>query len=90
MSANSKQLLEQYLKSSGVDLQQASADVAMFAAQRSAHLAAAAGQAGFQEAVEAEADRVWLFATGRAVRAADANDARLWGILAGFLISSAG
>jgi hypothetical protein len=83
-------LLENYLKASGIDLQQASADVALFAAQRSAHLAAAAGQAGFQEALEAEADRVWLFATGRAVRAGDASDARLWGVVAGFLISAAG
>lgn len=88
MNTNAKQMFENYLKASGIDLQQASSDVALFAAQRAAHLASLTGQAGFQEAVEAEADRVWMFATGRAVRAGDANDARLWGIVAGFLLTA--
>lgn len=78
------------LRATGIELQTMAGDVGVFAAQRGAHLSAIAAEPGFHEAVEAEADRVWMFAARRAVRLGDAADARAWGLIHGFLLGLAG
>lgn len=84
--------IEQALRDTGLELRASPGEVAAFAAERAFLLSMAAEQnePGLAEAVEAAADRVWLFAAGRAVRVADAADARAWGLLRGLLLGLAG
>lgn len=87
---NTKKLLADALRETGLDLSQSADDVAAFALHRATHLAAIAGQAGFGEALADEAQRVWLYAADRTVRAGDAADARVFGLLHGVLLGAAG
>lgn len=56
------------------------AELAAYVDQRQLHLAAIAGEPGYDEAVEAEAINVALFAAGQHVSRADAMDRELLGI----------
>jgi hypothetical protein len=89
MKPNIQQQFADALSKTGVELQQAGAEVALFAAQRGAHVAAAANEPGLDQVMRDEQDRVFLFAAGRAVRSGDAADAQAWGLIHGFLIGVA-
>lgn len=89
MKDSIKQQFEHALAATGVQLQQTGAEVAAFAADRTAHLAAASAEPGFAQVMEDEQLRVWLFAAGRAVRAGDAADARAFGLIQGLLLGAA-
>ena len=78
------------LEATGVDLKTSAQEVAAYAADRGAHLAAIAAEPGIAEACEAEADRVWLYGAQRAVRAADAADGRAIALIRGVLLGLAG
>ena len=73
------------LRDQGRELRTASAELADFAAERAAHLETFVGQPGFEEAVQAEADRIALRAAGEAVKQADEADTRLVSIIASAL-----
>jgi hypothetical protein len=77
------------LRQTGVDIAAAPGEIAAFAAARGAHLASFGQVPGFLRAVEAEADSVWMFAVRRALRTADATDARAWGLIQGLLMGLA-
>ncbi|MBL8756325.1 MAG: hypothetical protein JNK15_23730 [Planctomycetes bacterium] len=88
-----QQIKEQFaeaLRATGIDLATSATEVATYAAERGAHLTAAAAEPGFGEALDAEQDRVWMFAARRAVRSGDAGDARAAGLIRGVLIGLAG
>ncbi len=86
MTANEfKAFLLQALKDQGLEFRDQGRALQTFAAQRAAHLAALVGQPGFEQAVRAEADSVALEAAKHAVRAGDATDARIAGIIQGVL-----
>jgi hypothetical protein len=89
MNDRIKEQFAQAISATGVQLQAAGAEVAAFAAARSAHLAAASQEPGFEQAFGDEQARVWLFAAGRAVRAGDAADARAIGLIQGLLLGAA-
>jgi hypothetical protein len=76
-----KGMLQLALRETGGDMARAPAEVAAYAAERAAHLATAAGQPGFAEAVVAERDNVVLYAAVHAAHAADRLDARLRGVV---------
>jgi len=69
----------------GVDLLVSGSELESYAAQRMGHLKRITGQLGYEEAVEAEAHNVMLFALGRSIEAADAQDRFLVGIAHGLL-----
>lgn len=89
MNDRIKEQFASALAATGVQLQQSGAEVAAFAAARAAHVTAAALEPGLEQVVEDEQNRVWLFAAGRAVRAADAADARAVGLIQGLLLGAA-
>lgn len=91
MKPNIQQQFADALAQTGVELEQAGADVALFTAQRAAHVsaAAAANEPGLDQVMRDEQDRCFLFATGRTVRSGDAADAQAWGLFRGFLIGVA-
>jgi len=68
-------------RETGRSLRKTSTEVAIYTAQRAAHLATIVGQNGHAEAVIAERDAVCLFAGISAVREADAADQRVVGII---------
>lgn len=78
-------LFEDSVRGLGVDLRKAGRDLQLYVAGRVAHLATLVGQAGYQEAVEAEARNVALEAAISAVTQADATDQRIVGIIQGVL-----
>lgn len=80
-----KAALEAALRETGVQLLHSTADVAIYTAQRAAHLSTIVGQEGFDEALQAERDAVCLFAGVSAVKEADAADARIVGLIQGAL-----
>lgn len=82
---NLKGALDAAIRDTGALLRKSSADVAVYTAQRAAHLATIVGQTGYQEAVIAERDAVLLFAGLSAVRGADAADAHIVGLIHGAL-----
>lgn len=86
---NLKNLLETAARETGAQLKRSAFEVAAYTAQRTAHLASIAGQAGFAEAVTAERDAVATFAGIRAVAEADAADHRILGIIEGALAVAA-
>lgn len=91
MKPNIQQQFADALTQTGVDLKQAGADVALFTAQRGAHVAsvAAANEPGLEQVMRDEQDRCFLFATGRTVRSGDVADAQAWSLFRGFLIGVA-
>lgn len=91
MKPNIQQQFADALSQTGIELKNAGADVAMFAAQRAAHVAAvaAANEPGLDQAIRDEQHRCFLFATGRPVRSADAADAQAWGLIHGLLLGAA-
>mgnify|MGYP000028082563 CR=1 FL=1 len=91
MKPNIQQQFADALTQTGVDLKAAGADVALFTAQRGAHVAsvAAANEPGLEQVMRDEQDRCFLFATGRTVRAGDAADLQAWGLFRGFLLGAA-
>lgn len=90
MNANElKGALSSAIAATGASLKQSAAEVALFTAQRTAHLATLVGQPGFEEAVVAERNSVAMFAGIKAVEEADAADARLLGLIEGVLLVGA-
>lgn len=83
------QPFEDALREIGLDIAAAPGEVAVYAAQRGAYLASIAHVPGFARAAEAEADNVWLFSIRRAIRSADAADAKAWGLIYGVLLGLA-
>jgi hypothetical protein len=81
--------LAQAITATGASLKRSAAEVALYTAQRAAHLATLAGQPGFEEAVIAERDAVALFAGVKLVEEADAADARFHGLIEGVLAVAA-
>lgn len=78
-------LLETNAIEGGASLRADAKAVAAYASERLAHLKSISGQAGFREAVKAEADNIALFAAKRAIDAGKAIDARIVGIIDGAL-----
>ena len=70
-------LFDGLIKQVGDRIQKGSAELAAYAAGRSEYLTTLVGQPGFEEAVQAEADAVWLEAGITAVEEGDALDAIL-------------
>lgn len=89
MEQDFKELLERTLQETGAELDQAVDEVALYMADRTAHLSTLVGQPGFQEAVIAERDNVAMFAGLLAVDLADATDARIVGVIQGALAMAA-
>lgn len=85
-----KALFEDAIAETGVSLQVGAAELAAYAAERSAHLATLVGDPGFMLAVRAERDAVSLRAGITAVQQADAADARIVGVIQGALSFAAG
>lgn len=90
MKTSIKEQIVSAFNATGVDLSVSAADVAAYIAERSAHLALAVDEPGFDEALEAEQNKVWMYVARRAVRAGDAADARTIGIIRGVLLGLAG
>ncbi len=84
-----EKLLTDAIAETGVSLQKGAAELAAYAAERSAHLATLVDDPGFQEAVRAERDAVALEAGITAVQQADAADARIVGVIQGGLALAA-
>ena len=80
-----KSLIRGVIERSGASLTNSAADVAEYAAGRSAYLATLVGQPGFEEAVVAERQSVMLHAGIAAVNEADQIDAALAGVIEGAL-----
>lgn len=80
------------IAATGMQLENAAAEVAIFAAASAARVAAAAAanEPGLDQVMRDERDRVWMFAVGRAVRSADAADAQAWGLIHGLILGAAG
>lgn len=74
-------ILSDALKATGQDAKAASQELRDYAAQALVRLAAAVGQPGYTEAVQAEADNVALKAAQELIGTADKFDARILGIL---------
>lgn len=85
-----KALFQDAIEETGVSLQVGAAELAAYAAERSAHLATLVSDPGFQLAVRAERDAVALRAGITAVQQADAADARIVGVIQGALSFAAG
>jgi len=90
MNQKTRQLFEQALRETGIDLKAAPADVAVFVAEQAAQLQLAVDEPGFAIVAEAAADRVWLYAARRTVKLADAGDARAFELLRGLLLGLVG
>ncbi len=84
-----RELFEDAARETGVSLQVGAAELAEYAAARSAHLATLVGDPNFAMAVRAERDAVALKAGILAVQQADAADARLVGVIQGGLTFAA-
>lgn len=88
-----KTALDSMLRDSGIALRRTTLEVVQYADQRSAHLSAIAGEAGFDEALAAEARNVAQFAGIEAARLGDAADAaaraRVFGLIYGVLAAGA-
>lgn len=84
-----EQILEDAVRETGTSLRTSAHEVAVYAAERAAHLATIVDDPGFLEAVRAERDAVALRAGIAAVRAGDAADARIVGLLQGGLFWAA-
>jgi hypothetical protein len=82
-------IIQSAANDAGVELGKAKADVTLYAQERAAHLQTIAGQPGFDEALRAEANAVIIFAANRAVDLADAQDAKVWGVIFGLLAAVA-
>lgn len=84
-----ERLLKDASRETGRDLKGNLAEVTMYAAERTSYLSTLVGQKGFEEAVRAERDNVALKAGIKSVKAADAADARIVGIIQGVLFLGA-
>lgn len=84
-----REILEGIAKETGASLQQGSAELAVFAAERSAHLSTLVGDPDFALAVRAERDAIALRAGLVVTREADAADARIVGAIHGGLVALA-
>lgn len=84
-----ERLLKDAAKETGRDLRGNLAAVTLYAAERTAYLSTLVGQPGFEEAVRAERDNVALKGGIASVKAADAADARIVGIIQGVLFLGA-
>lgn len=80
---------EEALKQTGLDIRSAPGEVAAYAAKRGAYLAQFGDVPGFLEAAAVESDNVFLFAARRAMKSADAADARAWSLIQGILLGLA-
>lgn len=89
MEEQLKNLLQAALDETGADLEAATSELALFAAERTAYLATLVGLQGYERAVIAERDRVALRAGIAAVDQADAAAQRALGIIQGALFLGA-
>lgn len=80
-----KELLDDFVQETGRGLQAGTAELAAYAAGRSAHLSTLVGDPGFAVALRAERDAVALKAGITAVRQGDAADQRIVGLIHGGL-----
>lgn len=78
-------LLQDVIEETGASLKTGAAELAEFAAERSAHLATLVGDPGFDQAVRAERDAVALRAGLVTTHEADAADQRIVGAIHGGL-----
>lgn len=78
-------LFEDAITETGANVQVRAAELAAYAAERSAHLATLVGDPDFNLAVRAERDAVALRAGISAVQQGDAADARIVGVIHGGL-----
>lgn len=84
-----RELFEDAVKETGISLRVGVAELAEYAAERSAHLATLVGDPDFSMAVRAERDAVALKAGLTAVQQADVADAKLVGVIQGGLTFAA-
>ena len=82
-------LLKDALDETGVGLDHAREDVALYMVQRAAHLSTLVGQPGFELALRAERDNVALYAGVQASLQAAAADQRMVGLIQGILFRMA-
>lgn len=90
MNAKTTDLFQTFVHQTGVDLAAAPADVVRFADEQAAQLKLALDEPGFPVVAEAAADRLWMYAAGRAVKLGDAGDARAFDLLRGLLLGLVG
>lgn len=92
MKDDIKQRFADAIGATGLQLENAASDVAVYAALRAAHVAAvaAANEPNLAQVIADEQHRVWLYAAGRAVRSGDAADAQAFGLIQGLLLGAAG
>jgi len=80
-----KELLEDALEETGVEVEKNLDEVSEYAAARAQHLSTIVGEPGFMQAVRAERDNVAIEAGLATVDTAEAVDARIRGVLQGAL-----
>lgn len=85
-----KALLDTALEETGASLERSTAEVAAYAAERTAILATLVGLQGYEQAVIAERDNVVLFAGLQAVEEASEIRLRILSIIQGALFMAAG
>lgn len=80
-----KDLLEDTLRETGLQLTEQIDTLAVYAAERAEHLANISGEPGFAQAVTAERDALAIRAGIAAVDVASSTEQRLLGVIAGAL-----
>lgn len=80
-----KSLFNDAIVDAGSSLNTTSEELAAFAAERTNHLANIVGDPGFEEALRAETDNVFIQASIIIVERADALDAKIQGLIAATL-----
>lgn len=84
-----KQLLDDVVKETGVQLKTSTVELATYTAERAVHLSGLVADPDFLVAVRAERNALWLKASHTAVENADAAEARVIGVLQGALTMTA-
>jgi hypothetical protein len=85
-----RQLLEDAVKETGVDIEESLDSLALFMSERALHLSTIVAEPGFPQAVRAERNRVALHAGLSVAHDADKADHRMLGIVQGALALAAG
>lgn len=81
MQKDIKEILEDAVVETGVELKTTPQELAKYILQRASHLASIAGEVGYSLAMRAERDNVALKAGIAITKIADAADARIIGII---------
>lgn len=85
-----REALEELQTETGLALRNGAAGVAIYAQESAGRLMIAAGQPGFVEAAKREAASLRARAAEEVIAGGEATDARLRGLLLGFLLGAAG